>query len=401
MPQWNPLSVALTSQILLRLMLGLGAIALIRDTMENGHDFTVFWNAARAVLHGEPLYSLERDGGMVYKYPPWSIPLFFPFAALPLQSAKLVWGLLEVASLAWVIRWIQRFTTTRTPTLFIVVVTYWGLWAVHALDGQVVLLLLAGALWSWSPDGFEKSRIRSGLLVFLLSTKIFTLLPLVSFRLRKKNRRTLLLIGLALVTLSTPAWLTQGEKPSLLEAWSRAATSGGALLTSEQIRGRHNPSLTRWVLSHLHVPAEKAALDSAVACALALVLGFVWSKASARMKPFEAWIGWLALTPVIHPLPWWHLFIFSFPLAAVSLEACLPTRGSKRSWGALTCVGLGIFLICGATEKLLGPLGVFLEQECAKSWGVLLCAGMLALQASWREPALEVAVCTEGVDSKA
>src|SRR4051812_24477778 len=84
-----------------------GAIALIRDTAENGHDFTVFWRSARLVLDGQPLYSVARDGAMVFKYPPWILPSLLPLALLPLDLAKILWGFVEVFSIFGIALWIK------------------------------------------------------------------------------------------------------------------------------------------------------------------------------------------------------------------------------------------------------------------------------------------------------
>ncbi|MEO5970917.1 MAG: hypothetical protein ABIQ95_13395, partial [Bdellovibrionia bacterium] len=160
--------------------------------------------------------------------------------------------------------------------------------------------------------------------------------------------------------------------------WMEAATSGGALLTAEQIRGRFNPGLTSLMLRFLHVPINQPLADVGVAIALVILLGLIWKRASRRMSPPEAWLGWLALAPVIHPLPWWHLFVFSFPLAVVSLDRALREWRHNQSFGVAAMAFLGVGLICASTEKLLGPPGLFLEMACAKSWGVLICAGVLA-----------------------
>lgn len=342
----------------------------------------------------------------MFKYPPWILPFFIPFGLMSLGLAKLCWGLVEVLSLVAVVQWVRVRLQCREAIWVGVLIFFWGLWAVHALDGQIALTLLAVALWAWVPDGFEKSWIRSFILVFTLSTKIFTLFPLLQNRPSKRLLSkvpgvlgVLLLFSLPALMTEHPgnpisrlsSWTEHSNNPfSLFSSWRDAATSGGTLLSTAQIRGRYNPSLTSFILRLLQIPANQPWVDVTLACILGLVLGLVWKFASQNISRSEAWVGWLALAPVIHPLPWWHLFVFSFPLAVVSLDRswrelspnhtplgeCL---GRKR---ALTTTGIaliGIALICISTEKFLGPLGLFLEMACAKSWGVLLCAGALTL----------------------
>jgi hypothetical protein len=61
-----------------------GAVALVRDTGAQGQDFEVFWRSARALFTGVSVYDVARDGAMVFKYPPWVVPFFLPFAVFPL-----------------------------------------------------------------------------------------------------------------------------------------------------------------------------------------------------------------------------------------------------------------------------------------------------------------------------
>jgi len=330
---------------------------------------------------------------MVFKYPPWILPFFLPFGLISLSLAKFCWGLIEVLSLVAVVQWLRIYGRCREATWVGVLVSFWGLWAVHALDGQVALVVLAFALWAWVPQALERSWGRSLILVFALSTKIFTLFPLLSFlppyskgqgrASRKGVVRGLGVVGILLL-FSVPALMAEpsGNPILFFRSWMDSATSGGALLTVEQIRGRYNPSLTSLILRLLRVPPDQSWADVGLACFLAGLLGWVWKFVSRSLAPSEAWIGWLALAPVIHPLPWWHLFVFAFPLAVVSLDRGAEEWRRNGSLGAVGFAVLGVALICVSTEKVLGSLGLFLEMACAKSWGVLLCGGVLAHVAS-------------------
>jgi hypothetical protein len=307
---------------------------------------------------------------MVFKYPPWIVPFFFPFALLPLDWAKWIWGVLEVLSLASVIFWLS--SRMRTPILALVTILFWGLWAGHALDGQVILLVLAAALWGW--------RSKETLLCLALSTKVFSLFPLVSFKWDRKRKKTLLQVSALALALSLPAlWTTPGKNPvTLTQSWFQAASSGPSLLEGKDIRGRQNPSLTQLTLRALRVDSRNTAADLIAFLVLGALAAIAWFRFSKPLTQDESWLGWLALTPVIHPLPWWHLFVFSFPLAAISVDRCFGQKGRKWLWLAL----VGTLLISIATESVLGPLGVFLESIAAKSWGTLACAMALVLSRS-------------------
>ncbi len=79
---------ALVFYFLISLTLFIGSVSLIRSAHSQGIDFEVFWKAARYLIEGKSLYSVERDGGMVFKYPPWVATFFIPFGFLSLSLAK-------------------------------------------------------------------------------------------------------------------------------------------------------------------------------------------------------------------------------------------------------------------------------------------------------------------------
>ena len=62
-------------------------------------DFGVPYRNAGRILQGETLYR-AADGHLQYKYAPVSALYFAPLALLPLETAKFVWFVLEMASLA-------------------------------------------------------------------------------------------------------------------------------------------------------------------------------------------------------------------------------------------------------------------------------------------------------------
>jgi len=360
-------------RLLLVLVATSGAISLVRTTAAQGHDFLVFWNGAHNVLSGLPLYSILRDGGSVFKYPPWIIPFFFPFTLLSPDTAKWVWGLLEIASLIAIVRWLISDLEIPWKTWCPLLICYWGLWIVHAFDGQIALPMLALALHLVSAELHFTYRFsfRLFFLVCALSTKIFTGIPLLSLKWNRKSISAILWITLILSVLSLPAlWNETHHSPlSLLHSWSEAATSGGKLLDASQLRGRLNPGFPGFALRLLHIPASQSNADLIATVLFAASIGSAWAWMSRRLPHKIRWVGWLAITPMVHPLPWWHLFVFTFPLANVTLMKSVLNRNIPAR---ILCV-LGIFLICLSTEKLFGSFGVFLELNAAKSWGTLCC----------------------------
>jgi hypothetical protein len=267
-----------------------GAVALVRDTVYQGQDFEVFWKTARFVLGGNPAYDPSRDGAMVFKYPPWIIPAFFPFATLSLSFGKWIWGVIQVFSLAYSAYWlIQR--GCRAWVVVGGVLLFWGVWAVHALDGQITVCVLALSLWAMEKEG----TARAVLLVWGLSVKIFSVFALIGARRRIMSLSTVVVVCGSLSALSVPACLSEPSKNpiNLVKNWSLAARSAGERFEDEKIRGRENQGFPALVLRMSGVPARESHFDLGVAFSRAASCDYVVGLAcfgshdsSAGMDPY-------------------------------------------------------------------------------------------------------------------
>jgi hypothetical protein len=350
-------------------------VALVRDTYYQGQDFEVFWRVSREVMLGKAVYDPVRDGAMVFKYPPWILPAFLPFTAMSLGAAKWTWGGIELLSLGVVVVWSLR----KIKSYFLLlpaIAAFWGIWAVHALDGQVTLVLLALVLIASS---IERAGLRLGLAAWALSTKIFGMISMPGVFHDRREFKKLLIPGLVLLWLSVPALLvTPHHSPvRLVKTWAQAAASGGTAFGAEKVRGRENQGLPAAALRLAKVPAEKTGADLLAFALIALALGSVWILVSRPLEREEKLVGWLALGAIAHPLAWFHQFVLVFPLAIVSLDRAW----RSRRWLSLTMSILGIALIGLVTRRTMGNLGACLESLSVKSWGTILCAAALVLAA--------------------
>jgi hypothetical protein len=148
-------------------------VSITINTMEYGPDFLVYWKAVMAVFTGGTAYSIQRDGIMTFKYPPWILPVFLPLGVLTVGSAKILWGILESCSLFWVICWCQQ-QGVKLRTLLAVLILFVPILNVHALDGQASLLLTAICLFSWETFSKEHRGVRAYLLAYVLNLKVVT-----------------------------------------------------------------------------------------------------------------------------------------------------------------------------------------------------------------------------------
>ena len=352
---------------------------MYHNLLMHARDFVVYWKTACFVRAGGPVYSVARDGAWVFKYPPWTFPLFLPFGFLDLTWAKTVYGILQVLAFAFILRWTFRASEdTRAPC--IVVFLFWGLWQVNAQDGQISLFLIATWLWAGSPMALERLNLKTTLLLAACSSKIFTFYPLLSLGISWKAIRTTFFIFIAIfLPLSLPAlWATKDHSLFHLgQSYAQAALSGGHLLLDADVRGRSNQGLTGLCLRLLQIPREQTLADIFCCLIVGSLIAFGWHRLSRNMRFQDRFMGWIGLTPVIHPLPFWYSFVMAFPLASLSLSASL--RAKKRTLTLASSL-LGIAMIAILTQKTLGSLGTILEFYSVKSWGVLLCC--LALKIS-------------------
>lgn len=443
--------------LLLASALGLiGAVSLIRSTAAQGNDTEVYWRAARALIDHQPLYVSGLDTGMVFKYPPWIATLLLPLGTLPLVAAKWLWGILEIASLAFISVWCLRQFHLNWQTVALGLALQWGTWIIHALDGQIILPLLALTLALWPPHFLGRPisqtstlapsdqpskwvlvpSMRLGLIAVLLSMKIFTLLPWIGFALSDllhgassspekpeqatSPRRSLdsaqgsppvafdsiitpafsskikfwllssVFAGIGVILLSLPPLFVTGEASlsgalqQLLQAWQMAIDSGGRLLSLEQIRGYLNPGFPGLTARLLGIGPTETHWDVRFALGYSLLALLLWHHLSKSFQPQLALCGWLALCPLVHPLPWWHLYAFTYPLTLTLIKFTLFTQLRNPSRKHLTRAAqgaalLGLVLLHLSTEKVMGDLGLWLKEIGAKSWGTLLCLASLTL----------------------
>ncbi|MGZ3709269.1 MAG: hypothetical protein ACXWPM_11065, partial [Bdellovibrionota bacterium] len=104
-----------------------------------------------------------------------------------------------------------------------------------------------------------------------------------------------------------------------------------------------------------------------------------------RLSSQEALAAALGLAAALHPLAWFHLFVLAFPLAVLAVDRGWAERGRRP--GILIGSGLGFFFIALATRNVIGGAGEVLESLSVKSWGILICLGVLLYDRTTSRPA--------------
>lgn len=356
-------------------LVGLGLLARAHGVAhQDSEDLKVYWRAAQDFVQGTFIYIVRPElKGMVFKYPPWIIPWVLPFAALSWPVTQSLWFVLEIGALASCLLWLVRVGCSPGAAGW-VAVAFWWIWRAHLEMGQLTLVLLAAALWLQ-----PKTPLRTAGAGYLLSAKLFSGIAILGApRSQLLNPKTWL-AGLSLVAGSFVLVLLLRPEPGAwgyLQGWAHAASSGGAALGAQVIRGQQNHALTTRILDALGVAADNTRADVGVCLLLIALLAPLWMRFSKGLSDAERWAGWLALGMVVHPLAWDHSYVMAYPLAALAVD-----RSFTRKRGRELAV-LGVILTAVLTPQLVGAWFVKpFELLACKFWGVVASAAGLVVSA--------------------
>lgn len=361
------------------LIFGLLAMLLFVAEHVNGrgwmHDFRVYWGAANALIHGDPLYGVSHglDSG-VFKYAPAFALFFVPFALLPYPIAAAIHFAAIAAAFLWATLAMDRLLRIRMlsdrPISFAVLLLG-GLVAVVHLHrelhlGNINMLLLALLLLAIERS-LKGKAVLAGVLfgsVILAKPHFVVLLPLLLMRQRWTE------VGLSLLTIGTglllPAlFLGLGEDLALHKAWLDQMARHNATLI--YLGGDDLGSVnTLYSFAHRALLKHLGAMGSAVGAysilalvALAFgafVLRNLWRERSNKTgmpsaTTFELLLL-IALVPSITLTDTEH-FLLSMPLVLWVLHHLLPR--ARPRWLAFAAIPV-LFAYGGNWEDALGPL---------------------------------------------
>lgn len=377
-------------RLITRLLLGITFVYLVWTAFRWSGDFMVYYRTAKFWWQGEPIYSVARDGIGAYKYPPWILPLFLPFAALPESLAKLAWALLSVGGVLWIFRSLKKRLWSRSSEILLIgcfLVTF-NIWFRHFLDGQIPILVAALFLGFFEDRTLRRSSWKSTLLVWAGSTKIFTLLPLPLVMDWRSPRawRNGAIAAASCLALGAGMGLRSGQSLlDLIQAWALALRQGNEVFGWDAVYGRVNQGLPGFLVRLLNVRSMNGQIDALFFMLTAVPLGSAWWAASRKrgLHPFETGCGWLALVPVVLPLSWWHGFALAFPLAVLAVDRALASKQARLVGLAV----LALLALGAASQSTLGStVGSTLEWISIKSWGVVLAGISVAMAAGKTTP---------------
>jgi len=301
--------------------------AYILHIRQDMTDFGVCYQGGKRISQGETLYR-EADGHLQFKYSPAAALFFAPSAALPFETAKVVWYVLELAFLAVIFLVCLRMLPAsgkKPRRVFVWTFLIELKFLARELElGQVnlfILFVLTLMLYSL----IRRKEIRTGFLWGIsLLFKPYALVFLPYFLIKKRFRALVAGFAALAAGLVLPA-IFYGFRGCLviLREWpATLSKSTSALLTSFD-----NASLYGFLLKAF--PGLSGQLGGAIFLTVFLLLAaaVLWLVRVGRSAPLiqnpeileSAFL--LILIPLFSPLGWNYNYLYSLPAVMLILSA--------------------------------------------------------------------------------
>ncbi|PYU28285.1 MAG: hypothetical protein DMG32_03160 [Acidobacteria bacterium] len=205
-------------------VLALLAVALVTARATRSADFRVYYYASRALIeHQRPLYGPSSGIGwpQYFRYPPFFLLAFLPFALLPYKAAAAAWAALKCAVLYALVRALgRRLDFPRTGFWWLVPVLLCGGFVAQELglgNAQFLVFGLVAASLLWLG---RNSLPSASLLALAASLKVWPLFFVPYIAARRHARAALLTVGLIAALMLLPAaYFGWAGNISLLRQW--------------------------------------------------------------------------------------------------------------------------------------------------------------------------------------
>ena len=361
-------------------------------------DFTVYRDAAAAVLHGQDPYAIRNVRGWAYVYPPPYSIVMVPFALLALPVSVLAWYFVCAGLTVSAISMAGRLAGTvaaserkRLAILFIpaLIVAVWFTVGLTRGQASVLMSWLVIAAIFWENKGRTSAGAACLAGAVLLKAFALTLLCYYAWRGRwKMVAATLVAILLGGLVLPSAVfgwhgnlhyigeWIHEVAGPALGSESSRSHSElYDQLLSMERPRNQDLGS----VMQRLVEGNQTRLMVLTLAAALALPIWILGRKANAQSEPLilGTVVVWMLL---VSPVAEDHYFSLYVLPSAYALAALMDTGQAMRRFGytGLTVVGLlnvGAVLDIGRRFEIYG----------AVFWGGLLLLFLLLYLARYQQ----------------
>jgi alpha-1,2-mannosyltransferase len=320
-------------------------------------DFDAYLNAARDIVHGQPLYAEflhhpfpDPTLRPAYIYPPIFALLVAPLGLLPDTLAGVVWMAMGQASLAVavvvVLRWLRPASWAVTA-LLCATLTFYPLW-VDAVQGQANLLILL--LVTIGIAGILRGTPALGAAIGIAAALKLTPLLLVAWLLldRRFRAAAFVLGGFAMVTAAGALFRFQDTIVFFAQVLP-ALARGTAVYANQSLGGvvdriaSPNPYTQPWISfpGVLLLPALAAIL----------LAGWWWWRMRGQPAPARC-VAFIPLIPLLSSVTWAHHLVIVLPVIWFSTIAI-----AERDWPLLPTVTLaGLLLLFSVLPRWpVGP----------------------------------------------
>ena len=361
-------------------------------------DFTVYRDAAAAVLHGQDPYIIRSVRGWAYVYPPPYSIVMVPFALLSLPVSVLAWYFVCVGLTISAVFMSGRLAETasmgerkKLAVLFIpaLMVSVWFTVGLTRGQASVLMSWLVIAAIFWEKKG--RTAAGAACLAGAVLLKAFALTLLCYYVWRGKWKMVAVtLVAILLGGLVLPSavfgwhgnlhylseWTHEVAAPALGSESSRTHSElYDQLLSMERPRNQDLGS----VMQRLVEGDQTRLMVLAIAAALALPIWFLGRRANARSEPLilGALVVWMLL---VSPVAEDHYFSLYVLPAAYALAASMDANQSTRRFGYAMLAVVGLLNVGAILD-----LGRGFEIYGAVFWGGLLLFGLLLYLAHYEQ----------------
>lgn len=306
----------------------------------NGGDLMTYRFGGLRVLHGERLYATEIPDAGWFTYTPFAAMLFAPLGFVPLVTAKVIWFLVNVASLFAIIWrcWRVLGFAANGPLAVACVginLVAWDIQPIHGTlwQGQINLVLAVLIIWDLTRP--QDARWR-GWSVGVASGVKLTAIIFVPYLLISRQWRAAAAAMVTAVGTAALGWIVLPSDSS--DYWL------GAVRTTGHIGSLDHPANASigGVLSNIYAPQPMPTWLWVLLAGGAALLGMAAASRAHREGRELLGVTIVGMVGcVVSPLAWGHHWVWAVPLMVLLVNRILTTRGSARwRWAAVTAVAV-------------------------------------------------------------
>jgi hypothetical protein len=354
-------------------------------------DFSVYRDAAAAVLHGQDPYAIRNQRGWAYVYPPPFSVVMVPFALLPMPVSVLAWyfvcaGLtISAVSMsgrlagAGVSGERKRLAITFIPALL---VSIWFTVGLTRGQASVLMTWLIIAAIFWEHKGRVTAAAACLAGAVLLKAFALSLLCYYVWRGRWKmvagSLAAIVLGGLFLPSAAfgwrgnlhyIGEWTREVAAPALGSESSRSHSElYDQLLSMERPRNQDLGS----VLERLAGGSHTTAMVLALALAVGLPIWLVGRRSTRESEPLilGAVVVWMLLVSPVAEDHYFSLYVLPAACALAALLAADRSMGKSRQFGYAILTVVGLLNVGSVIDRRFETYG-------AVFWGGLLLLFLL------------------------